>query len=383
MHSLEVDVAEAERSNRVPKAARVRVLLVAPSLQRLFGGQEVQGDQLFREWQRDPEVEVQLLSSTPPLPGFLRWLERARAVRTLVRAPLQLLALWRASKDVDVLHAFSGAGTSFAIATLPVIAIARLRGTPIVVHYHSAQGESHVAGSRLARLALQGCERVVVPSTYLRDAFVSHGIPTSIIANVVDASRFVRRQRAPDGAVVLSLRNFERRYGVDDVIRTFARVKSSHPSARMLLAGSGPEEGALRALVRSLDLSGVTFVGATSRDGVAGLMAQATVLLNASLVDNMPVSILEAFAVGVPVVSTSAGGIPTFARDGETALLAAVGDVDRLALHVRSLLDDQRLAERLARAAHREVSCCSWDVVRPQWVTLYREVRVARASSER
>jgi len=316
MHSLEVDVAEAERSNRVPKAARVRVLLVAPSLQRLFGGQEVQGDQLFREWQRDPEVEVQLLSSTPPLPGFLRWLERARAVRTLVRAPLQLLALWRASKDVDVLHAFSGAGTSFAIATLPVIAIARLRGTPIVVHYHSAQGESHVAGSRLARLALQGCERVVVPSTYLRDAFVSHGIPTSIIANVVDASRFVRRQRAPDGAVVLSLRNFERRYGVDDVIRTFARVKSSHPSARMLLAGSGPEEGALRALVRSLDLSGVTFVGATSRDGVAGLMAQATVLLNASLVDNMPVSILEAFAVGVPVVSTSAGGIPTFARDG-------------------------------------------------------------------
>lgn len=383
MHSLEVDVAEAERSNRVPKAARVRVLLVAPSLQRLFGGQEVQGDQLFREWQRDPEVEVQLLSSTPPLPGFLRWLERARAVRTLVRAPLQLLALWRASKDVDVVHAFSGAGTSFVIATLPVIAIARLRGTPIVVHYHSAQGESHVAGSRLARLALQGCERVVVPSTYLRDAFVAHGIPTSIIANVVDASRFVRRQRAPDGAVVLSLRNFERRYGVDDVIRTFARVKSSHPSARMLLAGSGPEEGALRALVRSLDLSGVTFVGATSRDGVAGLMAQATVLLNASLVDNMPVSILEAFAVGVPVVSTSAGGIPTFARDGETALLAAVGDVDRLALHVRSLLDDPRLAERLAQAAHREVSYCSWDVVRPQWLTLYREVRVARASSER
>ncbi len=99
---------------------------------------------------------------------------------------------------------------------------------------------------------------------------------------------------------MLSIRNFEHRYGVDDVIRTFVRVKETHPAAQLVLAGSGPEEEALRRLVDSLRLSDVTFTGATSRDAIATLMRQATVLLNASRADNMPVSILEAFAVGVP-----------------------------------------------------------------------------------
>lgn len=384
MSLLGVDVVADDAAIGAPAGNRsYRVLLVAPSLHRLFGGQEVQGDQLYREWLLDTDVRAELLESNAPLPPVLRSLERVRVLRAIVRAPLQLLALWRASRDVDVLHAFSGAGTSFMVATLPVIAIAKARRKGVVVHYHSALGEAHVARSLLARLALRACQRVVVPSAYLRDAFTRHGISVTVIANVVDASRFVHRQRVPSRSAILSLRNFERRYGVDDVIRAFARVKATHPDARLQLAGSGPEEDRLRELVHSLGLTDVAFVGATSREGVARLMQQATVLLNASRVDNMPVSILEAFAVGVPVVSTSAGGIPTFARDGDTALLAAVGDADRLALHVCSLLEDARLVERLTQAAHREVAKCTWSLVRPQWLALYREVLAERASSER
>ncbi len=353
---------------------RLRILLVAPSLESLSGGQEVQAELLLRAWKDDSVVDVELLLSNPRLPRALRSLERVPLLRTLARFPIRVLALYRFGQRANVIHAFSGAGTSFLIATLPVVAVAKLLKKAIVVHYHSGLGATHLAHSAVARHTLRACDRVVVPSSYLHAPFEARGILTTTIANVVDSSRFTLRESPPTTPTLVSVRNFERIYGVDDVIRTFARLKVTRPTLRLLLAGSGPKEKELRALVRSLELDDVSFVGRLSRDDIAELMKRASVLVNASRVDNMPVSLLEAFAAGVPVVSTSAGGIPTFAKHNETALLADVGDVAALAIMVGRLLDDAQLAKRLVRAAQREVGRCSWVAIRPRWISLYRDV---------
>ncbi|MEP7382530.1 MAG: glycosyltransferase family 4 protein [Gemmatimonadota bacterium] len=361
----------------------LRVVIVAPSLQQLLGGQEVQGDQLVREWADDPEVRATLVASNPTLTGAFRFMERVPLLRTLLRLPVRATTLWRSTRDADVMHAFSGSHSSFTVATLPSLLVAWLQGKPSLVHYHSPRGEAHLAESFTARWLLRRIGAVVVPSEYLREGFARCGVPSLAIANVVDAVRFQPRGVPPTEPVVLSIRNFEPRYAVDDVIRAFALVKTTHPALRLLLAGSGPMEGELRALVRALDVPDVTFAGAMSRDAVGNLMTRATLLLNASLIDNMPVSILEAFAAGVPVVSSSAGGISTFARHDETALLADVGDVEMLARHVRSVLDDSALAQRLVAAAQREVARCSWAAVRPQWLLLYKRLAAERFSSDR
>jgi glycosyltransferase involved in cell wall biosynthesis len=350
-------------------------------LSRFFGGQEVQGDQLARSWAGDRDVRAMPVASNPSLPGALRSLEAIPGVRTILRLPLRLAGLWRVVGDADVVHVFAGSHSSFLVGTVPAFLVARLRRRPCVIHYHSPRGDEHLARSSLARRVLRSCQAVVVPSSYLKDIFARHGVPSHVITNVVDDTRFPRRVGTPSGCQVICTRNFEARYAVEDVVHAFVRVKAAMPHATLTLAGSGPEEGMLRALVGSLQAADVTFAGALSRDAVASLLATASVMVNASRIDNQPVSILEAFAAGVPVVTTSAGGIPTIARHDDTALVVDVGDTEGLAAHVLAILRDGALAKRLTTAARAEAEECAWDTVRIAWLALYRECALTRSSS--
>lgn len=350
---------------------RITVLIVGPSLDRWLGGQEVQADQLLREWFGDDAVEAVFIASNPPLRGLARSLERIPLLRTLARMPLRLTTMWSAARRCDVVHVFAGAHSSFVVGTLPALVIAHATGVRSVVHYHSGRGGEHLRGSAIARGMLRGADAVVVPSRYLADQFAAFGIKVSVVPNVVDDTRFHFRAPCDGPPLVVCARNFESIYAVDDAIRAFAIVQEEVPSARLALAGAGREEQALRALVRKLSLRNVQFAGRLTRDGMSALLARATVMINASRIDNMPVSILEAFACGVAVASTAAGGIPWFAVHERTALLSSPGDVAALARHVVTLIREPKLAASLAASARAETERYSWRCVREQWLNIY------------
>jgi glycosyltransferase involved in cell wall biosynthesis len=118
----------------------------------------------------------------------------------------------------------------------------------------------------------------------------------------------------------------------------------------------------------------VRFSGRIENAQIGDLYADADLLLNPSTADNMPISILEALASGVPVVTTSAGGIPDLVRDGHTALLVPVGDPDAMAAAALRLLSDPALAWRLRSAGVREAARYTWPQVRELWQHAYRGV---------
>ena len=104
------------------------------------------------------------------------------------------------------------------------------------------------------------------------------------------------------------------------------------------------------------------------------LYAQADCALNTSTVDNMPISVLEAFASGVVLVSTAAGGIPDIVTDGVCGLLAPVGDDAALARAVCRVLQDRALAARLRASGLEAAAAVAWGNVRPRWLAAYRLV---------
>lgn len=359
----------------------LRVLIVGPALRRWLGGQEVQAELLVRSWHDDPDVRVAFVAHNPELPRVVQWAERLPVVRTVARLPARAMALWRAARRAHIVHVFSASHSSFLVATLPAWAIARVHRKPTLVHYHSPRGHAHLRRSRLARAVLRRSDAVVVPSLYLAEIFAACALPTTVVANAIDMAELRYRPRRPIQPRLVCTRNFEPRYAVDLVVRAFADVKRTWPSARLLLAGQGPDEAAIRGLVRELDLVDVELCGAVPRDRIGELLDRADIFVNASLLDNMPVSILEAFAAGLPVVSAASGGIPYVVAHEETGLLSEPGDFRALARDVHRVLDDQWLAARLADNAHRAAARYEWSAIRDEWLGLYD--RLDRHRNER
>ncbi|MGB6629863.1 MAG: glycosyltransferase family 4 protein, partial [Terriglobales bacterium] len=184
--------------------------------------------------------------------------------------------------------------------------------------------------------------------------------------------QFRYRERTPLRPHLVCTRGFSTYYSVDVVVRAFAEVKKEYPEAQLDLVGDGPLESNIRKLVADLNLTGVNFTGVASRQAIGKYYDQADIFINASWLDNMPLSIIEAFAAGTPVITTSPECMPYLVEHERTGLLSPVGDYEALATNVIRLLRDQSLAAKLAQSAHEESQKYTWENVREQWVNTYR-----------
>jgi glycosyltransferase involved in cell wall biosynthesis len=354
--------------------APIRVCLLGPSLD-ILGGQAMQLQRLLHGLGTTPGVEVGFIPMNPRMPGFLRPLQRIRYVRTLVTSVGYWLLLLRHARRYDVLHAFSPSYWAFLLGPVPSLAAGRLFGRRVVLNYHSGEAQDHLGRSRIAVPIARRFDRIVVPSGYLRTVFASFGLDAVAIHNHVDAGSIPCRERTHLRPLFLSNRNLEPMYNVACCIRAFGRVQSAVPNAELVVAGSGSQRAELERLVLGLQLRNVRFEGRVAPDEMGRLLDAADILLNSPDIDNMPLSLIEAQAAGLPIVSTSTGGIPYIVRHEQNGLLVPPGDDTAMADAALRLLTEPGLAHRLARSARADcLDRFSWQAVERQWVEFYREV---------
>ncbi|MEP7208892.1 MAG: glycosyltransferase family 4 protein [Casimicrobiaceae bacterium] len=350
----------------------VRVALVGP-LPPPAGGMANQTRQLAELLEREG-AEVQLVPVNPPYRP--PWIGRVRGARALFRLLPYLVRIWQVAARVDLVHVMANSGWSWHLFAAPAIWLSRLRGVPVVVNYRGGEAEAFLARStRIVQGTLRRADATIVPSGFLQEIFARHGIDSEIVPNVIDVQRFspavTTHDDKHDPHVVVT-RNLEGLYDIASALRAFALVRASCPEARLTVAGSGPEGPALEHLSRDLGIDAATrFAGRLDRDQIANLYRTAAVALNPSRVDNMPNSVLEAMASGVPVVSTSVGGVPYIVRDGETGLLVEAGDHPAMARAMLRVLGEPALAASLRRNALRDVQQYAWPVVRARWLAVY------------
>jgi glycosyltransferase involved in cell wall biosynthesis len=357
---------------------KLRVALVAPSLE-ILGGQAVQADRLLRAWEGDAEVECELVPVNPVPPGPFRYARRIKYLRTAVTEATYVPSLVRRLARVDIAHVFSASYTSFLLAPLPAIAVAKALGCPVILNYRSGEAPDHLARSRVARKALALVDLNVVPSRFLVDVFAQFGIGATIVPNLIDLGRFRFVKRAHLRPRILSTRNFDSLYNVECTIRAFAIVQQQYPEASLTLVGGGREEASLRRLIQRLAVNHVTFTGRVSPSEISAHYASHDIYLQSPDIDNMPASILEAYASGLPVVSTDAGGIAAILTHGEHGLLAPLNDHAQLAAHVLALIDSPALVDRLTRQAFATCDAYTWSTIREQWLRVYRSVAATSA----
>jgi glycosyltransferase involved in cell wall biosynthesis len=358
---------------------QMRVAIVAPSL-AILGGQSVQADQLLQCWRTDPAVDAWLVPHNPVPPYPFRWMTRIKYLRTVATEATYLRRLFTELRHADVVHVFSASYWSFLLAPLPALLVARLLNRPVILNYHSGEAPDHLQRSRIARWAIGLADRIAVPSAFLSSVFRRFGFEAIVVPNLIDVARFRYRVRDPLAPKLLSTRNFEPLYNVACTLRAFRTVQDRYPDASLTLVGAGSDEHRLKALAASLNLRNVAFTGRVDPQRINECYAAHDIYIQSPDIDNMPLSVLEAFASGLPVVSTDAGGVPSLLRAGIDGLLAPVDDADALAARVMELLADPGRARALAQSAYGSLRPCTWSEVRARWVDLYRAVRPRTAA---
>jgi len=341
----------------------------------MVGGQAVQANLLLERLNRVPGLVVELIPINPRMGGPLKALQRVRYLRTGINTLAFLWSLLTRLSSFDVVHVFSASYLSFVLAPTPALAMARLFRRPTVLNYLSGEAAHHLSTWRTAPPTIRLATRVITPSDYLVEVFRDHGLEASSIPNSVDLDEFQWLPRDPLRPVFLSNRNFEAHYDVTTILEAFSGIQSEIRDARLLVVGDGPLRGEIHATSERMTLRNVEFFGRVEHSRMPEFYAEADVYLNSPYVDNMPNSILEAYACGLPVVSSNAGGIPYIVRDGESGLLVPPRDPSALARAALRLFHEPGLAASLAAQGLREVQeRYAWARVRDQWVDLYREL---------
>jgi glycosyltransferase involved in cell wall biosynthesis len=323
----------------------------------------------------DVEVVTTADAAPEPRPYPVRWVSRAR------RAPLRHLAVVR-----EVARAGRRADRVYATTMVRRAALgAALARRPLVVKlvadeaYERAVRADRFAGtledfqrrrgglrSRLLRwtrtAALRRATHVLVPSAYLRELALGWGLRparVSVIPNpaptlpTLPGREEARRMLGVEGFTLAAAGRLTRQKALGDALAAVARVDG----VRLVLAGDGPERASLESRSRDLGLDGrVRFLGARPREDVLRLFRAADAALLTSAWENLPHGVLEALAVGTPVIATAVGGVPEVVREGENGLLVSPGDVDALAEAIRRLATDDALRGALADAAADSVA---------------------------
>lgn len=356
----------------------LRIGLIGP-LPPPSGGMANQTRQLARLLAREG-IAVELVQTNPPYQPA--WVARLWLIRALFRLVPYLKHLWCAIGHSDVVHIMANSGWAWHMFAAPAIWLAWLRRKPILLNYRGGLARQFLESSiRFVKPSLNRCQIIAVPSGFLEQIFAQFDVPTVVVPNIVDLSRFKPEQRKADkGQVRLVVtRNLEKIYDVPTALRAYAQIQQEVPRSELLVAGSGPERTNLERLTNELGIRDqVHFTGRLDPEEMAKLYRTADIVLNPSSADNMPNSLLEAMASGVPVVSTNVGGIPFMLEDRRTGMLVPVGDAPAMATAALEVLQNDSLRNRICMEAIREVESFTWEKVKGVLFHYYQESMMMR-----
>jgi glycosyltransferase involved in cell wall biosynthesis len=273
----------------------------------------------------------------------------------------------------------------------PFFVLAFLLRIPAVLHLHGAEfavfydRECGPVRQRAVRFVFDRCHRVVVLSGACKDWARKMCCNPNIVTiyNPVMVPTEITMWAQRTSGIVLFLGRLGRRKGTYDLLMVAGQLVAARPYLRVLLGGDGELE-LVRARALELGIADhVELLGWVRGEDKERLLAAAVLYVLPSYNEGLPVSVLEAMAAGLPIVSTPVGGIPEAVTDGVEGYLVEPGNVQALADRMDRLLGDQDLAMRMGESARRKVELVfSANAVVPQVEAMYLDLGLKPISQE-
>lgn len=252
--------------------------------------------------------------------------------------------------------------------------VAKLTGTKYIPILHGGSLPDRLASSK------RSCDRLfknsyanVAVSGYLRHEFEKAGYSTVVIPNSIDISLYPFKKRENPRAKLLWVRSFHRQYNPNMAANVLAELLKSHPDAELCMVGPD-KDGSMdefKTLINSIGIAKhVTITGKLSREEWIKLSENYDFFINTTNVDNTPVSVIEAMALGFCVITTNPGGVPYLLQDGIDSMLLQPGNSHTMTEKVKQLIADPDLAAILSENARRKAESFDWVKIKNDWLEL-------------
>ena len=281
----------------------------------------------------------------------------------------------RKTTDVVLIDTFSTSNFYYALVTSQLARILSLKYIPIL---HGGNLPKRLKHSEyFSALIFKYAFQNVSPSLYLAHEFKKYNYQTVYIPNSIPIAEIPFKLRAALGPKLLWVRAFDKIYNPLMAIKVLALLKETHKNAILCMVGPD-KDGSLnrvKALAKQLGVAeSVTFTGVLPKAQWHQLAENFDIFINTTNIDNMPVSIIEAMALGLPIISTNAGGLPYLTEDGVDGLLVPVNDEIKMAESIVSLLNNQEKAMELSVNAREKAEKFDWRTVKIEWENLLKNV---------
>ncbi len=282
----------------------------------------------------------------------------------------------RREYSVATVDVFSGFAFFWAEAVSTAL---RAAGKPFILILHGGMLPEFAAQwPRRVRRLLLSASATVAPSGYLCEKMAPYSRSMMLLPNALDLSRYGHRLRVRSAPRLLWVRAFHEIYNPSLAAHVVRMLAGEFPDVTLTMLGPDRGDGSRERFLGTAEELGVSdrieLAGAVPKNEVPRWMDRSDVFLNTTGVDNTPVSVLEALACGMCVVSTNVGGLPFLLRNDENALLVPPADSRAMGEAVRRVLVEPGLSSRLSAGARKSAELLDWSLILPQWEDLLRKV---------
>lgn len=279
--------------------------------------------------------------------------------------------VWRRRRSYAVGQVCVYSGLAFFWAEV-VCAVLKALGKPYIL---SLEGGNLPAFARRhpgrVRRLLRSAAVVTTTSDYLREHLQACRDDIQHLPAPLNVSAYPFRRREDLQPRLVWLRAFHQIYNPTMAAAVVALLRDDFPDIHLTMIGPDKGDGSREAFLAAAETCGIadhiSLLGSIPKADVPIWLSQGDVFLNTTTADNMPVSVLEAMACGLCVISTEVGGIPYMLDHDYNALLVPSGDAEAMAAAVRRVLTDPALARRLSSNARTTTEAYDWSVILPQW----------------
>ena len=226
-----------------------------------------------------------------------------------------------------------------------------------------------IKNPRMCAMIFKNSYRNIAPSAYLWEAFRDRGFSEIVfIPNSIELKKYHFKARPDCAPKLLWVRSFAAIYNPEMALRVFSRLKRDFANCELCMVGPD-KDGTLRKIqemAKQLKLQ-VIFTGKLAKTEWVGRSENFDIFINTTHFDNTPVSVIEAMALGLPIVSTNVGGISYLLEDQKTALLVKDNDIDGMVNAIKRIITDNSLKEDLVNNALHLVQGFDWEKVKSKW----------------